>query len=130
MRENSYQKKLRIWTHFARTRKYTVKVYNYELITLKFVLINDGESNRKLPKMFAGKNFRMTQKKSVTRWFNSKKAKRGLLKIDAWNIKHKIILSWPNVGIKNLFVVLVIILRVGMTHSREVIRFDESHSFL
>ena len=25
--------------------------------------MNDGESNRKLPKMFAGKNFRMTQKK-------------------------------------------------------------------
>ena len=38
-------------------------VYNYELLTLKFVLINEGESNKKLPKMFAGKNLRMTQKK-------------------------------------------------------------------
>ena len=26
------------------------------ILWLKFVLINEGESNRKLPKMFAGKN--------------------------------------------------------------------------
>ena len=36
-------------------RKYTVMVQNYEFLTLKFVLINQGESSRKLP-MFAGKN--------------------------------------------------------------------------
>ena len=30
---------------------------------LKFVLINEGESNRKFPKIFAGKNLRMTEKK-------------------------------------------------------------------
>ena len=31
---------------------------------LKSVLIIEGQSNRKLPKMFAGKNLRMTQKKA------------------------------------------------------------------
>ena len=30
---------------------------------LNFGLINKGESNRKLPKMFAGKNLRITHKK-------------------------------------------------------------------
>ena len=29
---------------------------------LNFVLINEGESKRKLPQMFAGKNLQMTQK--------------------------------------------------------------------
>ena len=38
-------------------------VCNYEFLTLKCVLINEGESNRKLPKIFASKNLRMTQKK-------------------------------------------------------------------
>ena len=31
-------------------------VSNYEFLTLKFALVNEGESSRKLPKMFAGKN--------------------------------------------------------------------------
>ena len=35
-------------------------VENYEYLTLKFA---DGESDRKLPKMFAGKNLRMPHKK-------------------------------------------------------------------
>ena len=34
-------------------------VQNHEFLTLNFVLINEGESNRKLPKSFAGKNLRM-----------------------------------------------------------------------
>ena len=38
-------------------------VLNCELITLKIVLINEGESNGKLPNMFPDKNSRMTQKK-------------------------------------------------------------------
>ena len=37
---------------------------NYAFLTLKFVLINEGESNRNLPKIFAGKNLRITQKKA------------------------------------------------------------------
>ena len=41
---------------------YTVMVSNYEFLTLKYVSINEGESNRKLPKIFAGKNLQMTQK--------------------------------------------------------------------
>ena len=39
-------------------------VKNYEFITLRSVLIIDGESNRKLPKIFAGKNLRLIQKKA------------------------------------------------------------------
>ena len=39
--------------------KYTVMVKNYEFLMLKFVLTNEGKSNRKLPKMFA-ENLRMT----------------------------------------------------------------------
>ena len=31
-------------------------VQNHEFLTLKFVLLNEGESNRMLPKMVAGKN--------------------------------------------------------------------------
>ena len=38
-------------------------VQNYEFLTLKFVLINAGESNRKFPKIFQSKNLRMTLKK-------------------------------------------------------------------
>ena len=30
------------------------------ILKLKFALINEGELNRKLPKMFAGKNLQMT----------------------------------------------------------------------
>ena len=42
-------------------------VSNYEFLTLKFVLINEGESYRKFAgKTFAGKNLGMTQK-SFTR---------------------------------------------------------------
>ena len=37
---------------------------DFQFLTLKFVLINDGESNRKLPKKFTGKNVRMTKKVS------------------------------------------------------------------
>ena len=33
---------------------------------LKFLLINEGESNFKLRKMFTGKNLQMTQKKLHT----------------------------------------------------------------
>ena len=36
---------------------------NYEFPTLKFLLINEGESNGKLLKIFAGINLRMTPKK-------------------------------------------------------------------
>ena len=39
-------------------------VKNYKFLTLKFVLINERESKRKLPKMFPDKNLRMTQKKA------------------------------------------------------------------
>ena len=47
----------------------------------------------RLPKIFAVKNLRLIQKSS-TRWFNQKKAWRGMLKIDACKTaKHKIILS-------------------------------------
>ena len=38
-------------------------VQNYEFLTLKFILINEGESNRKFPKIFVVKKLRMTQKK-------------------------------------------------------------------
>ena len=37
-------------------------VQNYEFLTLSYALINEGESNRKLPKIFAGKSLRVTQK--------------------------------------------------------------------
>ena len=41
-------------------------VTNYEFVTLKFVLINEEESNRrKLPKVFVVKNLRMTPKKLI-----------------------------------------------------------------
>ena len=38
--------------------------WKYEFLTLKYVLINKGKSNKKLPKMFADKNNWMTQKKT------------------------------------------------------------------
>ena len=47
-------------------RKYTAMVKNYQFLTLKFVLLNGGESNRKLPEMLVGKNLRMIQKKLHT----------------------------------------------------------------
>lgn len=51
------------------------------------VLINKGESNRKLLKMYAGKNF--------THWFKQKKSWCGALKIDAWAaVNKKISLLW------------------------------------
>ena len=40
--------------------------------SVKICMINEGESNRKLPKMFAGQNIRMTQK-SFTGGFNQKR---------------------------------------------------------
>ena len=46
--------------------KYTVIVLKYEFLTLKFVLTNEGESSRKLPKIFACKNLQMTQRKIQT----------------------------------------------------------------
>ena len=45
------------------TSKCTVMLLSYEFLTLKFVLINEGESNGKLPKMFAGKKFTNETKK-------------------------------------------------------------------
>ena len=42
------------------TCKYIVIVSNNEFLMLTFALINEGESNRKFPKLFAGKNLRMT----------------------------------------------------------------------
>ena len=36
---------------------------NYVFLTLKFVLINEGESKRNLSKIFPGKNLQITQKK-------------------------------------------------------------------
>ena len=41
-------------------------------IFIKYELTNEGELNRKLPKMFAGKNLRVTQK-SFTLWFDQKR---------------------------------------------------------
>ena len=71
-------------------------VKNYKFLTLKFVLINERESKRKLPKMFPDKNLRMTQKKASGDDLIKKKACRGVLKKDACAAaKHKIILSWP-----------------------------------
>ena len=44
------------------------------------------------------KKFRNDTKKSFTRWFNQKKAWRGVFKIGACAVaKYKIILSWTNV---------------------------------
>ena len=40
--------------------KYIVIVPNNEFLILTFALINEGESNRKFQKIFAGKNLRMT----------------------------------------------------------------------
>ena len=45
------------------TQKYTVMVWNYKFLTLKFVLINERDSNKKLPKIFADENLQLTQKK-------------------------------------------------------------------
>ena len=39
-------------------------VSNYEFVTLKFGLLNGGESDRKLPRMFIDKNLQMTHKKA------------------------------------------------------------------
>ena len=45
-----------------------------QFLMVKFVLINERESNRKLPKMFAGKNLWITKKKkSFTCWFTQKR---------------------------------------------------------
>ena len=45
------------------------------------------ESNRKLAKMYPDKNLKITQKKTS---HESKKAWRGVLKVDAWAVtKHK-----------------------------------------
>ena len=49
---------------------------------LKSVLINGGESNRKLPKISTGKNLQMTQKSFIDDLIR-KKAWYGMLKIDA-----------------------------------------------
>ena len=44
------------------------------------------------------KKFRNDTKKSFTRWFNQKKAWRGVFKIGACAVaKYKIILSWTNI---------------------------------
>ena len=43
--------------------------------------MNEGESDRKLPKIFAGKNLRMTQKK-LHALIYSKKVWLGALKLD------------------------------------------------
>ena len=48
-----------------------LKLQNYVKTTLKFVLMNDGESHIKLPKMFADKKLETTQKASRTD-FNKK----------------------------------------------------------
>ena len=39
-------------------------VSNYEFVTIKFGLLNGGESDRKLPRMFIDKNLQMTHKKA------------------------------------------------------------------
>ena len=45
-----------------------------QFLMVKFVLINERESNRKLPKMFAGKSLWITKKKkSFTCWFTQKR---------------------------------------------------------
>ena len=52
---------------------------------VKFGLISEGESNRKLPKVFASKNLGMTQK-TFTHWFNQK-TWRGVLKYHELTLK-------------------------------------------
>ena len=77
------------------TCKYTLKVQNYEFTTLKFAPLNEGESNRKLPKKFTGKNLQMTQNQ-LHELINQRKAWHGEFKIDPCAVtKHKIILLWP-----------------------------------
>ena len=57
--------------------------------------MKEGELNKKLPKIFAGKNLRMTQKKASHADL-IKKTWHDVLKINACAaFKHKIILSWP-----------------------------------
>ena len=69
---------------------------SYEFLTLKFVLINEGESNGKLPKMFASKKFTNETKVSCADLIK-KRPDGGVLKLDAYAAaKQKIILSWPN----------------------------------
>ena len=46
--------------YYHYTRKY--KVIVYEFLPLKLLFINKGESNTKLPIIFACKNLQMTQK--------------------------------------------------------------------
>ena len=61
---------------------------------LQLVLTNEKESNRKLPKMFDGKN--LWHKKTWCTDLILKKGWRGMLKIDVWvTAKQKIIKSWP-----------------------------------
>ena len=67
---------------------------------LKFVLINGRESSRKLPKVLAGKNLRMTQKASHTDLI---KEKPDAMRDDAWAAaKHKIVLLRVNSRHKNI----------------------------
>ena len=69
---------------------------SYEFLTLKFVLINEGESNGKLPKMFASKKFTNETEVSCADLIK-KRPDGGVLKLDAYAAaKQKIILSWPN----------------------------------
>ena len=79
------------------TGKCTVMLLSYEFLTLKFVLINEGESNGKLPKMFASKKFTNETKKVSCADLIKKRPDGGVLKLDAYAAaKQKIILSWPN----------------------------------
>ena len=67
---------------------------------LQSVSINEGESKRKLPKMFAGKNLQMTQK-NFTGWLNKKRSWCSLLEINACVATNlKTILSWPKISAK------------------------------
>ena len=56
----------------CKIRKIPRLAENYDFLTLKFVLLNGREPNRKNPKMFAGKNLSMTQK-IFTHWFSQKR---------------------------------------------------------
>lgn len=61
-------------------------------------MINEGESNRTLPKMFPCKTYKW-HKKSTTHWFNQKRTWHSVLKVDAYaDGNHKIILSCPYIS--------------------------------
>ena len=74
---------LRVFTVYINycIRKYTIMVLQYKFLTLKLVLINETEWNKRLPKIFAGEIFQKKKKKSFTHWFKKTSRARPLKKI-------------------------------------------------